>query len=785
VLGLSFAALLSLPGLAGAAVQNAYVANFGSGSVSQFGVGVGGALTPANPSTVSAGVSPWGIAVTPNATSAYVTNSQVIDLALGVSQYDVSPAGTLSAKSPPTATAGEIPQAIAVHPDGASAYVANFGSDSISQYDVAPVTGLLTPDTPATVATGQGPSGIAVSPNGESVYVTNDVDSQVSQYDVTPGDGTLTPMDPPTVAAESEPGAVAVSSDGLSAYVVNSGSNTITQYDVELDGALAPKEPATIGTGDAPVAITTSPDGDSAYVANFDSDSISQYTVAPDGTLAPKGIATIATGDGPSSIALSPDGESAYATNFNATTVSQYTVAADGTLSPAQPATVTAGDRPHAIALALADAPDPGATPQSLAFGGVDVGVTSAAQTVTLSNAADAPAGLDVGQIATTGTSAGDFSITTDGCSNLTVPPGDTCEVEVAFTPSSLGGKSAALSIPSNAVDSPLTVPLSGSGTDPDQSIAPASIPFGDQLTGTASSVRTVTLTNQPSASAPDVIGQAQILGADAGQFGIVTDACSGQTLAVGASCALTVRFAPTLVQVSEASLSIPSNDPTSPATVALSGTGTSPDESVSPSAIQFGEVPIRGQSSTQAVTVANRGSATAPLSVGSVALGGSDPGQFDIVFDGCSNQEIAVGQQCQLGVRMAPSVAGPASATVQIASNGSSAPVGVALAGTATPPSNQFTIGKAKRNARKGTAALTLSVPGPGVAQVAGKGVRGGSAESAHGGNVTLIVKPTGATKRKLDAKGADRVLLRLTYTPSGGSPAAQTQKLKLIERR
>jgi len=778
---LALVALIAMPGVAAAAIQNAYVANFGSNSVSQYGLGPGGALTPKDPATVAAGLSPWAIAVTPNEASAYVANTNENNLY----QYDAEPDGTLSPKLQTTVGTGGDPFAIAIHPDGASAYVPNFSTNNLSQYDIDPGDGQLTPDDPATVATGQAPTAVAVHPNGESVYVT-DNNGELSQYDVTPGDGTLTPKDPATVGTGTQPSGVAVTPDGWSAYVANGGSNTISQYDVELDGALAPKDPATIGAGSGPSAITLSADGESAYVTNFNSDNISEYHVTPDGTLAPKDPATVGAGDGPTSIALSPDGGSAYATNFNATDVSQYGVDANGVLSPLQPAKVAAGNRPHAVTVALADAPDASVSPASLNFGGVNVDVASPPRTVTVSNAADAVAPLNIGLATTTGTDAADFSIGADGCSTLTVLPGQTCEIDVVFTPSSLGGKSASLSIPSNDLDSPMTVALSGSGTDPNQTVSPALVPFGSQLVGSASAARTVTLTNGPGASAPDVIDQATIVGANANQFSIATDDCSNTTVAIGASCEIAVRFAPSSTGAKQASLSIPSDDlPISPATVALSGTGTEPDESVSPSAIQFGGLPFGEDSTTRTVTVANGPDATAALQVGSIALAGPDPGQFDVVFDNCSNRAVEPGGQCQLGVRFAPTAGGAASASVRIPSNGSAGPVGVSLGGTGTPPSNVFTLGNAKKNKKKGTAKLTVEVPGEGVLDLAGKNVKPATDETIDAGEVILPVKSTGRAKRKLKKKGKAKVALEVTFTPTGGAPSTRDDQLKLVKRK
>src|SRR5690348_5430907 len=69
--------LAALPAAAGAA-GNAYVTNLGSANVSadvsQYAIGAGGELSPLSPTTVAAGSGPYGVAVTPDGKSAYVTN---------------------------------------------------------------------------------------------------------------------------------------------------------------------------------------------------------------------------------------------------------------------------------------------------------------------------------------------------------------------------------------------------------------------------------------------------------------------------------------------------------------------------------------------------------------------------------------------------------------------------------------------------------------------------------------------------------------------------------------
>jgi hypothetical protein len=94
--------------------------------------------------------------------------------------------------------------------------------------------------------------------------------------------------------------------------------------------------------------------------------------------------------------------------------------------------------------------------------------------------------------------------------------------------------------------------------------------------------------------------------------------------------------------------------------------------------------------------------------------------------------------------------------------------------------PSNQFNIGKKKANKKKGTATISVTVPGPGKLKLAGKGLKGQSP-----GNVSnkakLKVIPTGKTKKKLNQKGKAKVKAKITFTPTGGLPATQATNVKL----
>jgi 6-phosphogluconolactonase len=343
---------------------NAYVANHGERStnfwtVSEFGIGPTGLLSPLVPAMVSAGVGPsvqpFGVAVSPDGKSVFVTDSGQDS---AVSQFNVDPStGELSPKNPLTVASGLNPEGIAVSPNGRSAYITNAGpSNDISQYNIDPSTGALSPKNPATIAPGVTPSDVAVAPDGGSAYVTTFF-AGVFQYDIDPTGGGLSPKNPASAPTGSGAGAakITVAPDGKSAYAT---SVTISQYNIDpATGALSLKTPATVAAGANPQGIAVTPDGKNAYAANLGSGvgqgTVSQYSIdAVSGALSPKTPATVAAGGGPTDIAVAPDGMSAYVTNQGSDDVSQYSIdPVTGALSPKIPATVATGLDPIGIAV--------------------------------------------------------------------------------------------------------------------------------------------------------------------------------------------------------------------------------------------------------------------------------------------------------------------------------------------------------------------------------------------------------------------------------------------------
>jgi|GEM_PF-491646 len=125
--------------------------------------------------------------------------------------------------------------------------------------------------------------------------------------------------------------------------------------------------------------------------------------------------------------------------------------------------------------------PEASLSASSLDFGSVTQGMSSSAQSVTLSNPGNAA-------LAITGIAAGgDFSETNTCGTSLAA--GGTCTITVVFTPSTNGTRTGTLSVTDNAANSPQSVSLSGTG------VAPVTIgtQSGGSTTATVSSGDTAT----------------------------------------------------------------------------------------------------------------------------------------------------------------------------------------------------------------------------------------------------------------------------------------------------
>lgn len=181
-------------------------------------------------------------------------------------------------------------------------------------------------------------------------------------------------------------------------------------------------------------------------------------------------------------------------------------------------------------------------------------------------------------------------------------------------------------------------------------SASPSPLAFPSQVINTSSSPMTVTLANTGSlALSPSSI-------AITGNFS-QTDNCVNATVAVGASCTISVTFTPQATGPLSGEMTIYTNVYGGQLTVDLAGTGAPAGAvSLTPGTVAFGPVEVGSTSSPLPVTAANSSAAT--ISISSVSV--TPP--FVLLSNACGTTSLAPSSDCQLEVEFKPTLAGPAS---------------------------------------------------------------------------------------------------------------------------
>jgi hypothetical protein len=302
-------------------------------------------------------------------------------------------------------------------------------------------------------------------------------------------------------------------------------------------------------------------------------------------------------------------------------------------------------------------------TPLSLTFAATLVNQTTAAQTITIANTGGTTATLQSETIAQPST---DFAITANTC-GATLAAQTACAVSIAFTPTAGGARSGTFTV-SDSVGTQ-TAQLNGTGNAPaTDTLAPLSLTFGPQAIGTSSAPQTVTLTNSG-----DVALTLVAASITAGDFSVV-NSC-GTSLAGHATCALAVRFTPTVTGTRTGTLTV--TDQFRVQTVALTGTGAAPaGVSLTPTSLNFGAVGVGLSSAPQTVTLTNNGGLPLAISGTTISAG------FAVAASTCGTSLVA-GGACAMQVVFGPMAVGPIAGALVLTDNAAASPQTVNLAGT------------------------------------------------------------------------------------------------------
>ena len=310
----------------------------------------------------------------------------------------------------------------------------------------------------------------------------------------------------------------------------------------------------------------------------------------------------------------------------------------------------------------------------SLAFPNTAVGQISAVsiQTqVTITNTGDLPLNFPANNAITV---SGPFQVTTDFATQIAPHHPGTGTISVQFAPTQTGVATGTLTI--NDSIRTQTVVLSGTGVAPPAfNVSPTRLTFTNQQPGVASAPQVLTVINGGGAPMDNV--GFQITGQAAASYALGATTC-GATLNNGSSCTVQVIFTPAGTGTITAALAVSSSTlgvaaisvPLNGAGQLAAGLGTNPSQLVFP-------VVGAGQSSTaQPVTVTN----SSNYAIGSVTLSVTAP--FSLAQNNCTGG-LAAGANCTAGVVFQPSAAGPAAASLTIASSVVATPAKVALSGT------------------------------------------------------------------------------------------------------
>lgn len=233
--------------------------------------------------------------------------------------------------------------------------------------------------------------------------------------------------------------------------------------------------------------------------------------------------------------------------------------------------------------------------PTSLTFASQGQGTTSDPQTVTLTNTGA------LALLPTPFTITGDFG-ETDNCAGAIVNSGQSCTIQVTFSPTVLGSRTGQLTIQGNIAGGNIVVDLSGTAIAPPQvTLQPAKIDFGSVDVGATSPGEQITAQNNGGQAA--AITQVTVTG----PFTLGNNSC-GTSLAPNSDCQITVQFTPTATGAATGTLTMV--DAAGTQTVQLVGTGINFDFTfASPATTQTVK---SGDTASYTVTVTPGGSSDA-----------------------------------------------------------------------------------------------------------------------------------------------------------------------------
>ena len=223
--------------------------------------------------------------------------------------------------------------------------------------------------------------------------------------------------------------------------------------------------------------------------------------------------------------------------------------------------------------------------------------------------------------------------------------------------------------------------------------VSPPAISFGTQTVGTRSASQVVAF------QASSTINITRITVS----FGFEqTNSCPSFLLG-GGSCTIDVLFFPLSTGAYSGTLTITTNDPSSPHTVSLSGTGVVPP-TLTPVILAFGSQLLNTASTTQTVTLQS----AAALTISNIGVAG------DFTQTNSCPSSLPAQGSCTISVSFRPTVVGMRVGTLTVSDNGAGSPRTVVLGGSGVAANPVPTVALlSPLAAAAGGPAFTLTVRG------------------------------------------------------------------------
>jgi hypothetical protein len=273
----------------------------------------------------------------------------------------------------------------------------------------------------------------------------------------------------------------------------------------------------------------------------------------------------------------------------------------------------------------------------------------------------------------------GSFWTGNSNCWSSSLQPGQSCYVEVTFSPQDALAYSAELRATVNGYG--FTAALSGEGGRAVIEATPNPADFGALTVGAVSATRTITVTNSGNIPAGFFIGI--VAGGDSASFQLLSENCTGAPLMPSASCTAQVRFRPQDAGPKAAYMAF-FGDNDGGAMIGLEGEGVAAAATLLPDAFDFGTQAAGSRGDGHDFVVRNDG-ATA-LDLGAVAIVGADSDQFTLAGNECDGETLAPGAECLLRVRFAPDGLDARTARLRVAVPGGALSAALSGLGVAAP---------------------------------------------------------------------------------------------------